>query len=150
LLFAVTDATGRVIGSITLREIDGRRSARLGITLGADFVDQGYGTEALTLFLNYFFEGLGFQKMVLDVAGFNQRAICVYERLGFQKVDQWERPAGHRDLWSLLKEPHYADVRRYFRRDWLGRRWLLCFEMELVKETWEKRRNDLGVGIRSG
>ena len=143
LLCTIVDATEHVVGSITLREIDGRRSARLGITLGVDFVDQGYGTEALILFLDYFFGNLGFEKMVLDVAGYNQRAIRVYERLAFAQVGQFERPAGRREVLAFLKKTHHAGIRRFFRRDWLGRRWLLCYEMELMRENWGKRRKGL-------
>jgi RimJ/RimL family protein N-acetyltransferase len=139
LLYAIVGGGEQLVGCLTLREIDGRRSARLGITLGADFVDQGYGTEALALFLGYFFEELGFQKMVLDVAAYNRRAMRVYERLHFEKVGQRERPAGSRKALAFLREPRYAEVRRFFRRDWLGRRRLLCYEMELPRERWRKK-----------
>ena len=36
---------------ISLREIEGNRSARLGIGFGPDYVGQGYGTEALEIFV---------------------------------------------------------------------------------------------------
>jgi RimJ/RimL family protein N-acetyltransferase len=143
LLYTVTDEGKRVIGSITLREIDGRRSARLGITLGADYVNQGYGSEALTLFLNYYFGELGFEKMVLDVTAHNRRAIRVYEKLGFKRVGQREQSVGRGKALALLKEPRYADVRRFFRRDRLGRYWALCYDMELTREDWKKERDGL-------
>lgn len=139
MLCAVTDRAGQVIGSITLREIDGRRSARLGITLGADFVNRGYGTEALACFIDYYFEELGFAKLVLDVAGYNRRAIRVYEKLGFAQVGERERPVGKRKALALLKGSRAADVGRFLRRDWLGRYWVSCYEMELTREGWEKR-----------
>jgi diamine N-acetyltransferase len=140
LLCAVTDNSGRVIGSITLRERDGSRSARLGVTLGADFVNRGLGTEALNLFLDYFFDELGFDKMVLDVVGYNQRAIRVYKKLGFVTVDQHERPIGRHKKWTFLEELSYETTQEYVRRDWLGRRWLLCYDMELTREEWERQR----------
>jgi diamine N-acetyltransferase len=140
LLCAVVGESGQVIGSITLRGRDGRRSARLGVTLGADFVDQGYGTEALTLFLDYYFGELGFEKLVLDVSGFNRRAIRVYRKLGFVTVNRYERSVGRSKEWAFLNEPAYANVRRFFRGDWLGRQWLLCYDMELKREDWEQRR----------
>ena len=139
LLCAVTDKTGQLIGSITLRERDGRRSARLGVTLGADFVDQGFGTEALMLFVDYYFNQLGFEKMVLDVVAYNRRAIRVYQKLGFVKVGQHERAVGRGARWAFLEEPAYANTRQFFRRDWLGRYWLLCYDMELKREDWKKR-----------
>jgi RimJ/RimL family protein N-acetyltransferase len=143
LLCAVTNESGQVIGSITLRERDGLRSARLGVTLGADFIDQGYGTEALVLFLDYYFGELGFEKIVLDVVGYNQRAIRVYRKLGFVAVGQRERSVGRGKKWAFLDERARADVRRFFRQDWLGRRWLLCYDMELTRAEWDVRRKRL-------
>ncbi len=137
-MYAVVNETESVIGCLTLREIDGRHSARLGITLGADFVNQGYGTEALALFLDYYFEELGFAKMVLDVAAYNRRAIQVYKKLGFETVGRRTRPAGSRQDLAFLQKPRYAGARQFFSRDWLGRRRLLCYEMELPREKWSK------------
>jgi RimJ/RimL family protein N-acetyltransferase len=140
MLCAVTDQSGRIIGSITLRERVGRRSARLGITFGADFVDQGFGSEALALFLDYYFGELRYEKLVLDVAGHNQRAIRVYKKLGFVTIGEHERSMGRSASWSFLDDSEHADLRRFFRRDWMGRRWLICYDMELRREDWEKRR----------
>jgi diamine N-acetyltransferase len=148
LLCAVTDQSGQIIGSITLRERDGLRSARLGITLGADFVDQGYGTEALTLFFDYYFGELGFAKMVLDVVGYNQRAIRVYRKLGFVIVGQRERLLGRGRDWAFLDRPGFSSVIRSFRRDWLGRRWLLYYDMELLREDWENRQKTAALELR--
>lgn len=143
MLCAIVDASGKLIGSITLRERDGRRSARLGITLGADSVNQGFGTEALTLFLDYYFGEMGFKKLVLDVVGHNRRAIWVYKKLGFVTVGKHERPVGQAKKWAFLKDPAYSHVRSFFRRDWLGRQWLLCYDMELTRENWERLRERL-------
>jgi RimJ/RimL family protein N-acetyltransferase len=140
LLCAVTDRSGQLVGSITLRERDGLRSARLGITFGADFVDQGLGTEALSLFLDYYFNELGFAKLVLDVLAYNRRAIRVYQKLGFVTVSQHERPLGRGNQWAFIEDPTYADVQQFFRRDWMGRQWLLCYDMELTRKEWWKRR----------
>lgn len=141
LMCAVIDDSGRVVGSITLRERDGRRSARLGITLGADFVDQGLGSEALMLFLDYYFEELGFERLMLDVAGHNRRAIRVYRKLGFSTVGQHEHPVRRGKL-TFLEEPAYADVRRFFRRDQLGRNWRLFYDMELTRDDWKEKRGE--------
>ncbi len=74
--WAVEDRTGRLIGRISLRDIDNRRQqARLGITFGAPYIGQGLGTEALALFLDFFFTDFGMQLMVLDVAAPNERAV---------------------------------------------------------------------------
>ena len=138
--YALEDETGRLIGCLTLREMDARRSARLGITLGAGFVNQGYGTQALGLFLDYYFEELGFGKMVLDAAAYNQRAVQVYEKLGFVKVARRKRSAGPRKAFAFLREPRYADVRQFFQRDWFGRCQMWYYEMELSREKWRNKR----------
>ena len=79
-------------------------------------------------------------KLVLDVVGYNRRAIRVYRKLGFVKFGQRERAVGREKKRMFLDEPAYAHARRFFRRDWLGRRWLLCYDMELKRENWEQVR----------
>src|SRR4030042_973088 len=64
-LYTIVNQDSKVIGSLTLRDIERRESARLGITIGADYVSQGYGTEAMVLFLDHFFGEMGFATMVL-------------------------------------------------------------------------------------
>ena len=49
--YAVDDEQQVVIVLISLREIRQRESARLGIGFGTQYVGQGYGSEALRLFL---------------------------------------------------------------------------------------------------
>ena len=134
--WAVEDGDGRLAGRISLREVDDkRRSARLGVTFGAPFVSKGLGTEALVVFLDYYFTELDFLLMVLDVAAPNRRAVRCYERLGFSYVgDDW-RCAGHVFDRQLLDKPDFAHLRRFFRQ---GPRCLEVqfFEMELRCETW--------------
>jgi RimJ/RimL family protein N-acetyltransferase len=146
LLCAVIDESGQVIGSITLRGINGRRYARLGITIGADFVDQGYGTEALILFLDYYFAQMGFQKLILDVAAFNRRALHVYEKLGFHPVKEFERTLGRGRKWNFLKDMEHQGGQSFFHRDWLGRWWMTCYDMELNREDWAERQRELIAG----
>ena len=130
-------ADGQVIGTLSLREIVEHISARLGISLGADYVDQGYGSEALRTFLPYYFRTLGFQRLLLDVAAANRRAIHVYEHLGFQQTDSHYRaiPEGT-DLGFLHQEAH-RELRQYFRRHF-GHMQLLFLDMALERRDWEK------------
>jgi RimJ/RimL family protein N-acetyltransferase len=134
-LYTVEDERGHVIGSLTLREIDGRHSARLGITLGADYVSQGYGTEALRRFLDYYFGTLGFDLMVLDVAATNVRAIRSYRSLGFRTVGEHYQPANHRSFRILLHDPRYRHLRTFLRRNGTGYE-LLFYDMELSAAEW--------------
>jgi RimJ/RimL family protein N-acetyltransferase len=134
--WAVEDRAGRLIGRISLREIDTRKAhARLGITFGAPYIGQGLGTEALALFLDYYFTDLGFEAMLLDVAAPNQRAVRSYERLGFSFVGGDWRTADSRFDRRLLDDPRYTHIRQHFRS---GQRGLYVefFEMRLFKEEW--------------
>jgi RimJ/RimL family protein N-acetyltransferase len=134
-LYVVEDEQHRVIGSLTLREIDGRRSARLGITIGADYVSQGYGTEALRIFLDYYFGEMGFARIVLDVAATNLRAVRTYQALGFRLVGQHYRAAGHPSYRILQQEPRYSHLRRFFRRQGTIQQ-VLFYDMAMTREEW--------------
>jgi RimJ/RimL family protein N-acetyltransferase len=134
--WAVDNNAGELIGRISLREIDERQGlARLGITFGAPYVGRGLGTEALAIFLDYYFTDLGFRAMLLDVAGPNQRAVRCYRRLGFQAVGSDWRDAGFFFDRRVLDEPRYANVREFFRNGQHGL-WVQFFEMRLEGNEW--------------
>lgn len=138
--WAVEDRSGRLVGRISLREIDERRSqARLGVTFGAPYVSQGLGTDALCIFLDYYFAELGFALMVLDVAAPNQRAVRCYQRLGFDYVSSDWRPAGIFFDRRVLDDPRYLTMRRFFRAGPRGLQ-VEFFEMQLQREAWRLRR----------
>jgi diamine N-acetyltransferase len=134
-LYTIEDEKHRVVGSLTLREIDGRQSARLGITIGADFVSQGYGTEALRLFIDYFFDEMGFATLILDVAATNLRAVRTYRSLGFRHTGQHYRPADHSSYHTLQREPRYRHLRRFFRLQGMITQ-VLFYDMALAREEW--------------
>lgn len=138
--WAVENEAGRLIGRISLREIDERRGqARLGVTFGAPFVGQGLGTDALVLFLNYFFSDLGFQTMVLDVAAPNKRAVRCYRRLGFRHVgSDWRLASVFFDS-SVLQDPRYMDLRSHFRYVLRGLE-VEFLEMQITRIEWLTRR----------
>jgi diamine N-acetyltransferase len=139
-LYTIEDERQQVIGSLTLREINGRRSARLGITIGADFVSKGYGTEALRLFLDYFFREMGFERMELDVASTNIRAVRTYRSLGFREVGQHYRSASASSYRILQREPQYRHLRRFFRRQGTLSQ-VLFYDMAMTREEWRTLSN---------
>jgi RimJ/RimL family protein N-acetyltransferase len=139
--WAVEDTSGRLIGRISLREIDERKGqSRLGVTFGAPYVGKGLGTEALTLFLDYYFSILNFQVMVLDVAAPNQRAVRCYKRLGFQQIDSDWRDAGISFDPQIIDDPRYAHLRQFFRSGERGA-CVQFFEMRLRREEWLAQQN---------
>src|SRR5579875_1333989 len=67
--FVILDETGRIIGTIGLRDLDFRRGdGTLGIIIRADAVDRGYGTDAIRSLAGYAFDSLGLRRVLLDVA----------------------------------------------------------------------------------
>lgn len=131
--YAVEDPAGRLIGRLSLRQIKKRKSARLGITLGADYVGQGYGTDAICTFLAYYFRELGFQTLYLDVAAPNERAIRCYEKCGFKRVGSHYRGAGSDERLAFLKDERYRDIRRFFKKE-RGRNVVLFYDMKIEKK----------------
>ena len=137
--YAVDDEHRAVIGRISLREIRKREAARLGIGFGTQYVSQGYGSEALCLFLWYYFERLGFERMVLDVAAINVRAVRLYERCGFERVGSSYEPLPWNADMGFLLEERYRNLRKYVRHDgW--REMTLTYDMVLEREDWLARR----------
>ncbi len=81
-------ATLRPIGSIGLHGINhAHRTASLGVGIGEhDCWGKGYGTEATRLILDYAFNVLGLHNVMLWVFSYNERAIRVYEKVGFKEI----------------------------------------------------------------
>ncbi len=132
-MYTITLRDGRVIGRLSLRHIRPGESAVLGISLGADWVGQGYGTEAITVFAPYYFDVLGFRVLWLDVAATNQRAIRCYEKCGFVHAGSRYQPVDSGEDLSFLQKPEYAHLRQFFTRKW-GRYWLLFHDMKLERD----------------
>lgn len=140
-IWAVENGAGELMGRVSLRDVDkARAEARLGISFGSPYVGQGYGTEALTVFLDHCFGPLGFRKILLDVAGSNRRAVLCYERLGFRYTGNDWRAASSRDDMRFLDNPTYRDILPYVRRNRHGT-WVQFFEMELPAAEWLARRS---------
>ena len=83
----VLKESDKLIGNISLIEADlVHRNAVLGIFIGDDSNrGKGYGKEAIKLLLEYGFNNLNLNNIMLSVYSFNKRAIKVYESLGFKK-----------------------------------------------------------------
>jgi diamine N-acetyltransferase len=133
--YAVENEDNVLIGRISLRQIRGRESARLGIGFGTDFCGQGYGTEALLTFLRYYFLDLGFRKMVLDVSAINQRAVRCYERCGFERVGTHYEYIGRDSEMAFIKQKPYRHLSRFVQRRG-HRNYVLAYDMVLERELW--------------
>ena len=77
---------GALVGACTLIGMDRRNStAELRIFIGRHrFWNQGYGSEAMLLLLDYAFNVLNLNSVYLKVNEINKNAIHVYKKLGFR------------------------------------------------------------------
>ena len=132
--FAIEDLERRLVGRLFLRHIRRREGTSvLGIDLRSDSLGQGYGTDALRAFLDYYFGPLGFQKMYLSVAAFNPRAYRLYEQCGFRQFSShWQTVKSEADA---LRDPRRGELRELFRRTREGVE-ALMHDMVLTRAAW--------------
>ncbi|MEN6521034.1 MAG: GNAT family protein [Armatimonadota bacterium] len=83
----VLKESDRIIGEAgLLRMFDEWRTTDLSMIIGEKAVwDQGYGTEAIILLLQYAFRNLNFHRVAIGVVGFNERALHFYKKVGFRE-----------------------------------------------------------------
>ena len=76
---------GAFVGTIALHDIDWlSRSCTLGIAIhGEENWGKGYGSEAISMLINFGWNDLNLRRIELSVHAFNERAKHVYEKLGF-------------------------------------------------------------------
>jgi RimJ/RimL family protein N-acetyltransferase len=88
-VFTIVEAgSERAIGRCLLFGLNKTdRTAEIGIFIGEkDCWGKGYGAEAMTLLLDYAFNLLNLNSVMLGVFSFNERAISLYRRLGFREI----------------------------------------------------------------
>lgn len=83
----IIEYDGEPVGSVYFRDIDRKnRNAEFGIFVGEDSaVGKGVGKEAAELFLDYGFMVLGLHRISLRVLPYNETAIRLYRKIGFQQ-----------------------------------------------------------------
>jgi diamine N-acetyltransferase len=85
--FTIYDLSDRTpVGTCGLFEISYMQGgANLGISLG-ERRNQGLGSEATRLTLDWAFHVLGLQSVLLEALAWNQAAIRAYEKAGFRRI----------------------------------------------------------------
>lgn len=87
--FSVLDG-GELVGFFCVKQEAG--DVEIGLGLRPDLTGQGRGGAFLNEILRFVKENYQFEKICMDVASFNQRAIKVYERAGFVKTGTAQVP----------------------------------------------------------
>lgn len=87
LLLIVACEDDQPVGDIAIQDIDTmNRNANIRIAINNDkHQGKGYGTEALQLMLDYGFGILNLHRIELNVFSYNERAVHVYEKMGFKR-----------------------------------------------------------------
>jgi len=88
-VFTIVDLeTDRAIGRCLLFAIDQlNRNGMLGIVIGEkEYWGRGYGREAINLLLDYAFNLLNLNSIMLGVMEFNERAVRCYKKVGFKEI----------------------------------------------------------------
>lgn len=85
--FAIDTLDGHYIGGCGLNNVDWKnRVAVVGIFIGdKDYWGKGYGSDAMEVLINFIFDEMNLNRIMLNVYSFNSRAIKSYEKCGFVK-----------------------------------------------------------------
>lgn len=78
----------QLIGNCSIFKVNHHnRKAEVGIFIGnKNFWGKGYGTEALSLLIDYGFNILNLNNIMLEVFSFNERALKSYKKVGFKEI----------------------------------------------------------------
>jgi len=107
--------TEELIGNCGFMDIDHiNQTSEIGIFIGnKKYWNKGFGTEALSLLIDYGFKALNFHNIMLRVYEYNKGAIKCYEKTGFKQIGK-RREALHRNLekhnivyMDILKDEFY-------------------------------------------
>jgi RimJ/RimL family protein N-acetyltransferase len=117
-LFGVrATAEDTLLGFVSLEEIEWTHGATwLGIALDPAQWDKGYGLEALELLLRFALHELNLYRVHLAVFEYNERAIALYEKAGFQREGTFRE--------SIKRDGKRFDLYLYgiLYREWEARR----------------------------
>lgn len=114
--FIITIDNDKLIGTVGLENYDSiNRTATLGIFIGdKEYRNNGYGTEAIKLVLDYGFNYLNLNNIKLDLMSFNDRALKCYQKCGFREY-------GRRRKCKFINGKYYD-----------------CIEMDILAEEFQE------------
>ncbi len=107
------------IGTIAVYLVNWNNSTcHVGISVGPDYQEKGYGTDAMKVLLDFIFGYMNVNKVKLQVFSYNKRAVSSYEKCGFHLEGTLRE--------ELFRFGKYHDifVMGLLRKDW---------EMNLIK-----------------
>lgn len=78
------------VGTVSLFNIT-PYSAELGIFIGKDYRNRGYGKEAMNLIKDFAFNFINLKALHINVLGFNEKALSAYQKVGFKECGRWHQ-----------------------------------------------------------
>ncbi len=139
LFLAIDNLKKELIGFLSLYNLNWEdKKAYLGIYLGYEYIDKGYGSEAIKTLLPYYFEKMKFKELYLDVATLNRRAIKCYLKCGFEFCGTKFNKHDPRSKIDVFGDERFKGIRKYFKKE--GEEILVQFEeMRITEEMWGKK-----------
>lgn len=119
VFFIVDKKNDKLIGTVGLHKINNiNRTAVLGVFIGdKNYRNNGYGTEAIKLILDFGFNYLNLNNIKLDLMEFNERALSCYKKCGFKEY-------GRRRKCNFVNGKYYDSIEmdilaNEFEGDWI-------------------------------
>ncbi len=136
--YGVTNREGKLVGYMGIKNIKKiKKEATLGIVFDPNHINKGYGTEAITTYLNYYFNEMKMKTLLLEVAKFNKRALRCYEKSGFVVIDVYLDKFFNQDM--DLTDPYYLQEKSSFViKD--GKIYNYIYKMKVDRKSFLKER----------
>ncbi len=134
--YVVFNEKNTLIGYLALRNIKKfRKCATLGIVLDSNYINKGYGTEAIQNLLKYFFYELRMKTMLLKVAKYNKRAQRCYEKCGFKKIKEYIQKMEIEDI-NKYKDIIQQNIEDFYFDKYKNQLYSYVYKMKLDKDEY--------------
>jgi RimJ/RimL family protein N-acetyltransferase len=110
-----TRETGELVGHVALFGVRlATRGATIGIVLGRQHWNKGFGTDAMRVVVRYGFAELGLHRLQLGLWSYNTRALAAYRTVGFREEGRRRESVFHDGVWydevlmGILEHEYYS------------------------------------------
>jgi RimJ/RimL family protein N-acetyltransferase len=99
------------------------RNTGIALSIYKDYQNKGYGSEAIRWILGYAFVMANMHSVSIETSGFNERAIYLYQKLGFVLEGQkrqhlWYRGAWHNFVQFGMLEGEWRELQEKEGKTW--------------------------------
>lgn len=142
--FVIENSENEIIGFLSIRDLSWFKSeGELGIVLDPNHMNEGYGTDAISAFLAYYFRRMKMRAITLRAAVYNERAIRCYKKCGFEVIGE-EIMEFEDQTAEIFYNPKYQEFTEMFIRSDRGMM-TKYVKMELKRENYEHSINSMST-----